>query len=152
MSRKALLGELLAVPVSRGQAEIDHQKPSSGWRQNAQNGQPSPTNSIARGSCAETSFERKQKPSMSHHQVKNLAQQKNHAPRHFCENNRTDATTVVHLSARVWLDEPFVKELQDDTCSHYLEPPLGVLMAWFHIARILHSGRCHVSSAFFFFF
>ena len=57
------------------------------------------------------------------------------------QNKRTDATTLVHLSARVWLDEPSVKELQDDTNSHHLQRPFGVLTAWFHIARILHSGR-----------
>ena len=55
MSRKALLGEHLAVPVSRGEAEIDHQKTqlwlateSSAW-----------TTSSA--SCSGTSLERKQK-------------------------------------------------------------------------------------------
>ena len=127
------------MPVSRGQAEIDHQNASSGRRQNAQNGQPSPTNSVARGSCAETSFERKQKPSMSHHQMKNLAQQNNNAPRHFCDNKRT------RRSARVWLDEPSVKELQDDPHSHCPQRKLRVQTAWCSIVLHLADNGIHVT-------
>ena len=63
VSRKALLGAPLAVPESRCQAEIDHQKPRSAWRHNAQNGQPVPMNSVARVSCAGTSLVRKKKQS-----------------------------------------------------------------------------------------